>query len=78
MIRNGTSLVEASWDQAMDLITSRSRELLDSKGPLSHGFYTSGSDVEEYYTLSVIGKAGIGLPIWTATLGCALPPLPRR
>src|SRR5687767_1341226 len=32
MIRNGTALVEASWDQAMDLITSRSRELLDSKG----------------------------------------------
>src|SRR5688500_1975777 len=42
MIRNGTTLVEASWDEAMDLITTRSRELLDSKGPLSHGFYTSG------------------------------------
>lgn len=79
MIRNGTKLVEASWDQAMDLITSRSRELLDGKGPLSHGFYTSGQlMLEEYYTLAVIGKAGIGTPIWTATPGCALRRLPRR
>ncbi|HJQ86533.1 MAG TPA: hypothetical protein VJ820_03605 [Propionibacteriaceae bacterium] len=47
----------------MDLITTRSRELLDNKGPLSHGFYTSGQlMLEEYYTLAVIGKAGIGTP----------------
>ena len=47
----------------MNPITSRSRELLDSKGPLSHGFYTSGQlMLEEYYTLAVIGKAGIGTP----------------
>src|SRR5687767_1648316 len=40
-----------------------SRELLSSKGPLSHGFYTSGQlMLEEYYTLAVIGKAGIGTP----------------
>jgi ferredoxin-nitrate reductase len=63
MIRNGSELVEASWDEAMALITSRSRELLESKGPLSHGFYTSGQlMLEEYYTLSVIGKAGLGTP----------------
>lgn len=55
--------VEASWDEAMDLITTRSKELLDSKGPLSHAFYTSGQlMLEEYYTLAVIGKAGIGTP----------------
>jgi ferredoxin-nitrate reductase len=63
MIRKGTELIESSWDDAMDLITSRSRELLDSKGPLSHAFYTSGQlMLEEYYTLAVIGKAGIGTP----------------
>jgi ferredoxin-nitrate reductase len=80
MIRNGTSLVEASSDEAMDHITSRSRELLDAKGPLSHGFYTSGQlMLEEYYTLSVIGKAGIGTPhmdgntrLCTATAAAAL------
>jgi anaerobic selenocysteine-containing dehydrogenase len=63
LIRNGSTLREASWDEAMDLITDRSRELLDKKGPLSHGFYTSGQlMLEEYYTLAVIGKAGIGTP----------------
>ena len=63
MIRTGSTLREASWDEAMNLITSRSKELLDSKGPLSHGFYTSGQlMLEEYYTLAVIGKAGIGTP----------------
>jgi anaerobic selenocysteine-containing dehydrogenase len=47
----------------MKLITSISKELLETKGPLSHGFYTSGQlMLEEYYTLSVIGKAGIGTP----------------
>jgi anaerobic selenocysteine-containing dehydrogenase len=63
MIRNGSELVEASWDEAMDLITSRSTELLESRGPLSHSFYTAGQlMLEEYYTLSVIGKAGLGTP----------------
>jgi anaerobic selenocysteine-containing dehydrogenase len=63
MIRNGSELVEASWDEAMDLITGRSTELLESRGPLSHSFYTSGQlMLEEYYTLSVIGKAGLGTP----------------
>jgi len=63
LIRNGTEFVEASWEEAMDLITSISRELLQRKGPLSHGFYTSGQlMLEEFYTLSVIGKAGIGTP----------------
>ena len=42
MIRNGTSLVEASWDQAMDLITSRSRSCLTARGRCP-GFYTSAS-----------------------------------
>jgi ferredoxin-nitrate reductase len=63
LIRNGTEFVDASWPEAMDLITSISSELLQRKGPLSHGFYTSGQlMLEEYYTLSVIGKAGIGTP----------------
>ncbi len=40
-----------------------SKQLLDEKGPLSHGFYTSGQlFLEEYYTLAVIGKAGLGTP----------------
>ena len=63
LIKNGTEFVEATWDEAMDLITSISKKLLQQKGPLSHGFYTSGQlMLEEYYTLAVIGKAGIGTP----------------
>ncbi len=63
LIREGGRLVEADWDTAMTRVVQRSRSLLDSKGPLSHGFFTSGQlMIEEYYTLAVIGKAGIGTP----------------
>lgn len=56
-------LVEASWDEAMGRIVERSKKLLDEKGPLSLGFYTTGQlFLEEYYTLGVIGKAGLGTP----------------
>ncbi|MEU9687129.1 molybdopterin oxidoreductase family protein [Amycolatopsis japonica] len=63
LIRRDGELVESEWDTAMDLIVRRSKELLDEAGPLSHGFYTSGQlFLEEYYTLGVIGKAGLGTP----------------
>jgi anaerobic selenocysteine-containing dehydrogenase len=58
--RNGT-LVETDWDTAMDLVAARSRELLERHGPGSIGFYTSGQlFLEEYYTLAVLARAGIG------------------
>jgi ferredoxin-nitrate reductase len=63
LVRRGSGLEEASWDEALGLVVERSRALLDERGPLSHGFYTSGQlMLEEYYTLAVIGKAGIGTP----------------
>jgi anaerobic selenocysteine-containing dehydrogenase len=63
LIRVGGKLVETDWDTAMGRIVERSKELLASKGPLSHGFYTSGQlFLEEYYALGVLGKAGIGTP----------------
>jgi len=63
LIRRDGELVETDWETAMAAIVDRSRTLLDEKGPLSHGFYTSGQlMIEEYYTLAVIGKAGIGTP----------------
>ena len=63
LIRQNGKLVEADWDTAMALIVERSRHLLDNVGPLSHAFYTSGQlTIEEYYTLAVIGKGGIGTP----------------
>lgn len=80
LIRENGKLVECDWDTAMNRITERSRQLLRDRGPLSHGFYTSGQlFLEEYYALAVLGKAGIGTPhmdgntrLCTATAAAAL------
>jgi ferredoxin-nitrate reductase len=80
LVRENGKFVEASWDEAMDKIVDRSKALLGDKGPLSMGFYTTGQlFLEEYYTLGVIGKAGLGTPhmdgntrLCTATAGQAL------
>ena len=81
MVRIGAELVETDWDTAMDRIVERSKALLDGPGGWGHfGFYTSGQlFLEEYYTLAVIGKAGIGTPhmdgntrLCTATAAAAL------
>jgi ferredoxin-nitrate reductase len=63
LVRKDGALVEASWDEAMGRIVEHSRQLLEEKGPLAFGFYTSGQlFLEDYYTLCVIGKAGLGTP----------------
>jgi ferredoxin-nitrate reductase len=63
LVRKNGKVVEASWDEAMGRIIERSKKLLEEKGPLAFGFYTTGQlFLEEYYTLSVIGKAGLGTP----------------
>lgn len=80
MIRKNGQLTEASWDEAMNLIVSKSKEIIDERTSLGIGFYTSGQlFLEEYYTLAVIGKAGLGTPhmdgntrLCTATSAAAL------
>ncbi|MGY0002827.1 molybdopterin oxidoreductase family protein [Micromonospora sp. I033] len=81
LVREGDRLVETDWDTAMGRIVARSKELLDGPGGWGHfGFYTSGQlFLEEYYTLGVIGKAGLGTPhmdgntrLCTATAAAAL------
>ena len=80
LVRRNGELVEASWDEAMGRIVEESKRLLERKGPLAFGFYTTGQlFLEEYYTLGVIGKAGLGTPhmdgntrLCTATAGQAL------
>jgi ferredoxin-nitrate reductase len=63
LVRKNGELVEARWDEAMGRVVERSKRLLEEKGPLAFGFYTSGQlFLEEYYTLGVIGKAGLGTP----------------
>jgi anaerobic selenocysteine-containing dehydrogenase len=61
LVRKDGQLVPADWDTAMDRIVRHSKSLLDEHGPGSIGFYTSGQlFLEEYYTLSVIARGGIG------------------
>lgn len=80
LVRKNGELVETSWDEAMDTMVERSRQLLEEKGPLAFGFYTTGQlFLEEYYTQGVIGKAGLGTPhmdgntrLCTATAAAAL------
>ncbi len=60
LIRRGGELVETDWGSAMDAIVDRSRELLGEQGPSAFGIYTTGQlFLEEYYTLGVIGRAGL-------------------
>ncbi|CAA9473793.1 MAG: Assimilatory nitrate reductase large subunit [uncultured Rubrobacteraceae bacterium] len=80
LVRRDGELVEASWEEAFDRIVGESKRLLEERGPLAFGFYTTGQlFLEEYYTLGVIGKAGLGTPhmdgntrLCTATAGQAL------
>ena len=81
LVREGGELVEADWDTAMGRIVERSRQLLDGPGGWGRfGFYTSGQlFLEEYYTLGVLGKSGLGTPhmdgntrLCTATAAAAL------
>jgi anaerobic selenocysteine-containing dehydrogenase len=61
LVRDGDELREADWDEAMNRIVDRSRTLLAEQGPGALGFYTSGQlFLEEYYTLCVLARAGIG------------------
>ncbi|KPI20551.1 Nitrate reductase [Actinobacteria bacterium OV450] len=61
LVREGGRLVECDWDTALGRVVERSQELLAAHGPGALGFYTSGQlFLEEYYTLAVLARAGIG------------------
>jgi ferredoxin-nitrate reductase len=63
LVRRDGELREATWDEAMDLVARKSKEVMESSTANAIGFYTTGQMfIEEYYTLGVIGKAGIGTP----------------
>lgn len=81
LVRERGELVERDWDTAMERVVARSRALRARPGGWGRfGFYTSGQlFLEEYYTLAVIGKAGLGTPhmdgntrLCTATSAAAL------
>jgi ferredoxin-nitrate reductase len=61
LVRREGALREASWDDAMDLVAEKARELLATKGPGALGFYTTGQlFLEDYYTLALVARGGIG------------------
>ncbi|MDX8151805.1 nitrate reductase [Patulibacter brassicae] len=80
LVRRAGELVETDWDTAMAAMVDRSRQVLDEHGPDAFGLYTSGQlFLEEYYTLGVLGRAGLGTNhidgntrLCTATAGEAL------
>ncbi|SRX92108.1 nitrate reductase [Pseudonocardia dioxanivorans] [Mycobacterium shimoidei] len=60
-VREAGRLRPCDWDTAMNRIVERSRELLDTRGPSSIGFYTSGQlFLEEYYSQGAIAHGAIG------------------
>jgi len=80
LVRRNGSLEPASWDEALGLVVERSQALLAERGPLALGFYNSGQlFLEEYYTLALLVRGGIGTPhldantrLCTATADAAL------
>jgi ferredoxin-nitrate reductase len=63
LVRRDGRLQPASWDEAMDLVVERSRQVLTEQGPLGMGFYNSGQlFLEDYYTLALVVRGGIGTP----------------
>lgn len=80
LIRRNGRLEPASWDEAMQTIVDRTRQVQREYSAGAIGFYTSGQlFLEEYYTLGIIGKAGLGTPhmdgntrLCTATAAAAL------
>ncbi|KAG8412226.1 hypothetical protein J3458_014415 [Metarhizium acridum] len=60
LIRRNGKLEKASWDEAMELVVQKSKELLRRITAHSIAFYTMGQlFLEEYYALALIGKAGL-------------------
>jgi anaerobic selenocysteine-containing dehydrogenase len=80
LVRRGGELVPSSWDETMDLVVERTRSVMSEHGPLAMGFYDTGQlFIEDYYTIGVIVRAGIGTPhldgntrLCTATSDAAL------
>lgn len=61
LIRKDGELVQASWDEALDLIASKFKEAVAEYGPDSVGFYGSGQTfAEETYVAQKVMRAGLG------------------
>jgi anaerobic selenocysteine-containing dehydrogenase len=80
LARRDGELRKADWESAMESVVGRSKDLLGERGSSAFAFYTTGQlFLEEYYTLAVVARAGIGTNhvdgntrLCTATAGEAL------
>lgn len=60
MIRSNGKLVEATWDEALELVAGKFKEVRDAHGPDALAFYGSGQlYTEESYTANKLFKAGL-------------------
>ncbi len=63
LIRKRGKFHEATWDEAMDLLVAKSKSIVAKHTSGAIGVYTSGQlFIEEYYTLGMICRAGLGTP----------------
>ncbi|MEA4902468.1 nitrate reductase [Desulfitobacterium sp.] len=61
LIRKDGKFVASTWDEAMELITSKFKEAIEQSGPDSVAFYGSGQALaEEEYVANKLFKGGIG------------------
>ncbi|OQY26323.1 MAG: nitrate reductase catalytic subunit [Candidatus Cloacimonetes bacterium 4572_55] len=61
LIRKNDKLVEASWDEAMELVAAKFKESIEANGPDSVAFYGSGqAETEETYVANKLFKGHIG------------------
>ncbi len=61
LIRKGGKLVEASWEEAMNLVADKFAETIKTSGPDSVAYYGSGQALsEETYLANRLFKGGIG------------------
>jgi ferredoxin-nitrate reductase len=61
LVRREGEFVESTWEEAMDLIVRRTKEVCEQYTSGAVGFYNTGQlFLEEYYTLSIIAHAGLG------------------
>jgi anaerobic selenocysteine-containing dehydrogenase len=63
LVRQNGELRPTTWDAAMNLIVNKSKEIIEKYTSNAIGIYNSGQlFLEEYYTLAVIARAGLGTP----------------
>ncbi|MCP4658247.1 MAG: molybdopterin-dependent oxidoreductase, partial [bacterium] len=61
LVRKRGKLVEASWDEAMELVASKFSKAIKKHGPQAVAFYGSGQGLtEETYAANKLFKGGIG------------------